>query len=148
MIRLATQEDCLEIARLIQEYVQTMDVHHAKTSFSLRATTNLVFHCIKQGLAWVSEKDGKIVGSLFAQEQVNPFTDSSKEIHLVGFFVKPEHRKGTMGGRLLIAYDKECKSREDVKISWVGLQHTAEINKNSLEKLGYTLSELTYKKEK
>lgn len=147
MTRLAQPNDCLAIAKLIQEYVQSMDIRAAKQSFSLRKTTLLVSSCVTQGLAWVSVKEGEIVGCLFAQEQVNIFSDTDKEIHMLGLYVKPEYRNGSVGGRLLITFDKECQSR-DIKVTWVSAQHTSELKNKSLQKLGYTLSELTYKKEK
>ena len=145
MVRLATTEEPLKIAKLIQEYVQTMDIRAAKGSFSLRKTTLLVSSCIAQGLAWVSVKDGEITGSLFAQEQYNMFSDKDKEIHMLGLYVKPEARKGAPGGRLIKAFDKEAQQR-DIKITWMSLQHTSELK--SLQRLGYTVSEITYKKEK
>jgi len=145
MVRLAKQEESLVVAKLIQDYVQVMDIRAAKGSFSLRKTTLLVSSCITQGLAWVSVEKGEIVGCLFAQEQFNMFSDKDKEIHLIGLYVKPENRKGLSGGRLIKEFDKESQQR-DIKITWVSLQHTSELK--SLEKLGYKVSEITYKKEK
>lgn len=145
MVRLAKQEESLLIAKLIQEYVQVMDIRAAKGSFSLRKTTLLASSCIDQGLAWVSVEDGEIIGCLFAQEQFNVFSDTDKEIHLIGLYVKPEHRKGLSGGRLIKEFDKESQKR-DIKITWLSLQHTSDLK--SLQKLGYEVSEITYKKEK
>jgi len=145
MVRPARQEESLAIAKLIQEYVQVMDISAAKGSFSLRKTTLLVSSCITQRLAWVSEKEGEIIGSLFAQEQFNLFSDKDKEIHMLGFYVKPQFRDGLSGGRLFKEFDKESQSR-NIKITWASLQHTSELK--SLQKLGYTMSEITYKKEK
>ncbi len=147
MVRLANLDESLSIAKLIKEYVQTLDIKAAKQSFSLRKTTSLVQSCITQGLCWVSLKEDQIVGSLFAQEQFNMFSDKDKEIHLIGLYVKPEYRNSTSGGRLLIEFDREAQQR-DIKITWVSLQHTSTIKNQSLQKLGYEVSEITYKKEK
>ncbi len=143
MIRLAKNEESLVIAKLLRDYSYSIDIDCGKEAFSLRKTANFVSSCVSQKLCWVYEKEGEILGCACAIEQFNIYSDTQKELHLVTLYVDSQHR-GLAGGRLIKAFDKEANNR-GVSVRWIKLQHTAEIK--SLEKIGYKISELTYKKE-
>lgn len=147
MIRPASIEDIPHIVKMLKEYAQTINIKCAVEVFSVPKVSKLVSICIKQGYVWVAEKDGEMVGSLIAREQINPFTEGLLETLLVGLYVCPEHRNGTVGGRLIKAYDKQC-DKNGIKISWIGAQVTTELNHESLKRLGYNLSEQSFLKER
>ena len=147
MIRLAREDDILDIAVLLREYSYTIDIEHAKEGFSLRRTSMLVSLAIRQGLVWVYKDCGNIEGCLVAQEQFNIFSDTIKEIHLLAIYVSEEYRDKTVGGRLLIKFDKECDKRK-IPMTWIGKQVKSELKDKSLAKLGYRLAEQNYIKEK
>ena len=143
MVRLATQDDILTVSKLLQQYSYVIDIKAAKEGFSLHKTTNLVHSCLEQGLVWVYEYKGRVVGCLVAREQFSIFSETIKEIHLIAIYVIPEHRSKTAGGRLLLAFDKKCGDT----ISYIGTQHTSTLKEQSLNKLGYRLAEKHYIKE-
>lgn len=146
-VRRASIEDIPSIVKMLEAYSQTINIKCAATSFSVQKVSKLVHLSILQGYAWVTDNNGKTGGFLIAREQINVFTASLIETQLVGLYVYPEFRNGTSGGRLLKAYDKECENR-GVKLSWIGTQVTTELTHNSLKRLGYILSEQSFKKER
>ena len=147
MIRRAIAEDIPSIVNMLRDYSQHINIKCAAEVFSVPKVSKLVSLCIRQGYVWVFEKDSEIIGSLVAREQVNLFTEGLLETQVIALYVKPEHRNGTTGGRLLIAYDKECE-KNGIRVSWMGAQVTTELNNKSLERLGYTLSEQSFIKER
>ena len=147
MVRIASIEDVPHIVKMLKEYSQHINIKCASNVFSTPKVSRLVSSCIDQGFAWVSEKDSKIVGSLVARVQINPFTDNLLETQLVGLYVLPEHRNSTIGGRLIKTYDKKCEEK-DIKVSWIGAQISTELNQKSLKNLGYNLSEQSFIKER
>ena len=146
MIRRAEDRDIVPITELLREYSQTMDMEYAKVGFSPSKVANSVSSSIRQGFAWVNDEDG-VNGVLTAQEQYNVFSDNVTEVQLLAIYVLPECRNGMVGGRLLKAFDKECEDR-GVRMTWIGTQYNSELNKGSLERLGYKLQELQYLKER
>ena len=147
MIRRGMAEDIPHIVRMLKDYSQHINIKCAADVFSVPKVSKLVSLSINQGYVWVFEKDGEIIGSLVAREQVNLFTDGLLETQVIALYVKPEYRNGTIGGRLLIAYDKGCEDK-GIRVSWMGAQVTTELNNKSLERLGYKLSEQSFIKER
>ena len=147
MVRRAIAGDIPSIVNMLRDYSQHINIKCAADVFSVPKVSKLVSLCINQGYVWVFEKDGEIIGSLVAREQVNLFTDGLLETQLVALYVKPEYRNGTIGGRLLLSYDKQCEEN-DIRVSWIGAQVTTELNNKSLDRLGYKLSEQSFIKER
>lgn len=147
MIRKAIVTDIPHIISMIKDYSESIAIGYAKDSFSSPTTSKLVSYLITKGYVWVFEKEGEIRGTLVAQEQVNLFTTGLLETHVIVLYVKPKYRNGTAGGRLLKAYDKQCEEN-GIKVSWIGTQITTTLNNKSLKRLGYDLSEQTFKKER
>ena len=147
MIRRGIAEDIPSIVNMLKDYSQHINIKCAADVFSVPKVSKLVSLCIRQGYVWVFEKDGEIIGSLVAREQVNLFTEGLLETQVIALYVKPEYRNGTIGGRLLIAYDRECE-KNGIRVSWMGAQVTTELNNKSLDRLGYTLSEQSFIKER
>lgn len=147
MIRRGIAEDIPHIVKMLKDYSQHINIKCAADVFSVPKVSKLVSLSINQGYVWVFEKDGEIIGSLVAREQVNLFTDGLLETQVIALYVKPEYRNGTIGGRLLIAYDKGCEEK-GIRVSWMGAQVTTELNNKSLERLGYKLSEQSFIKER
>lgn len=147
MVRRAIAGDIPSIVNMLKDYSQHINIKCAADVFSVPKVSKLVSLCINQGYVWVFEKDGEIIGSLVAREQVNLFTDGLLETQLVALYVKPEYRNGTIGGRLLLSYDKQCEEN-DIRVSWIGAQVTTELNNKSLDRLGYKLSEQSFIKER
>lgn len=147
MVRRAIAGDIPSIVNMLKDYSQHINIKCAADVFSVPKVSKLVSLCINQGYVWVFEKDGEIIGSLVAREQVNLFTDGLLETQLVALYVKPEYRNGTIGGRLLLSYDKQCEEN-GIRVSWIGAQVTTELNNKSLDRLGYKLSEQSFIKER
>jgi len=147
MIRRASIEDIPHIVKMLKEYSQSINIKCAADVFSTPKVSKLVSSSINEGYVWVFEKDGEIRGSLVAREQINMFTEGLLETHLIAIYVKPEYRNGTIGGRLLKTYDKQCE-KNGIRVSWIGAQVTTELNNKSLERLGYNLSEQSFIKER
>ena len=143
MIRLAEITDVPAITLMLRDYSHEMNMTLAKGGFSLTKTARMVSLCIEQGLVWVDDERGCLV----ALERLNMFSDTVKESHLLAIYVKPEYRNGTIGGRLLLTYDKESEERE-LPMSWIGCRVDSSLKAKSLGKLGYILTEQMYLKER
>ena len=71
MIRRGIAEDIPHIVRMLKDYSQHINIKCAADVFSVPKVSKLVSLSINQVYVWVFEKDGEIICSLVAREQVN-----------------------------------------------------------------------------
>ena len=146
MIRRAKLDDIREIVSCLRDYSLDINIRCAKDSFSSRKVSNLVRECIIQRLAWVYEEE-RVLGCILAREQLNIFSDTKLETHLIGLYVDPSLRGKSIGGKLIINLERESESR-NIGVSWIGVQSSSQLGERSLNKLGYVLSESIFLKER
>jgi hypothetical protein len=117
MIRLATRYDIPRLLEIVEAYayenpIQTLgktEHHNAKY------VEQLLFSIILgKGFILI---DNHMRGALIAIKQKNIWSPDVNEIHELLWWVEPEHRNGSVGGRLWKEFDKigtEMLSRGDV----------------------------------
>jgi hypothetical protein len=117
MIRLATRYDIPRLLEIVEAYayenpIQTLGKteHH-----NPKHVEQLLFSIILgKGFILI---DNHMRGALVAVKQNNIWSPNVKELHELLWWVEPEHRNGSIGGRLWKEFDKigtEMLSRKDV----------------------------------
>lgn len=117
MIRLATRYDIPRLLEIVEAYayenpIQTLGKtkHHDP-----KHVEQLLFSIILgKGFILI---DNHMRGALIAVKQNNIWSPKVKELHELLWWVEPEHRNGTIGGRLWKEFDKigtEMLERNDV----------------------------------
>lgn len=117
MIRLATRYDIPRLLEIVEAYayenpIQTLGKteHH-----NPKHVEQLLFSIIVgKGFILI---DNHMRGALIAVKQNNIWSPDVKELHELLWWVEPEHRNGSVGGRLWKEFDKigsEMLARGDV----------------------------------
>lgn len=149
MIRLATDSDTLKVVDLLRRFL-------SETSYSqaLQARADTEHLCkltwtIKQhGYIWLAFVDEQPVGLLMAIKEPNMWLPSARELREIVWYVVPEHRSSTVGGKLFLQYCKkgdELLSRGDIQ-GYFTTQMTTTKNID-LERRGFRPTETTFLKE-
>jgi len=117
MIRLATRYDIPRLLEIVEAYAYENPIktlgktqHH-----NSKHVEQLLFNIILgKGFILI---DNHMRGALIAIKQNNIWSPDVKELHELLWWVEPEHRNGSVGGRLWKEFDKigtEMLSRGDV----------------------------------
>jgi hypothetical protein len=117
MIRLATRYDIPRLLEIVEAYAYENPIktlgktqHH-----NPKHVEQLLFNIILgKGFILI---DNHMRGALIAIKQNNIWSPDVKELHELLWWVEPEHRNGSVGGRLWKEFDKigtEMLSRGDV----------------------------------
>lgn len=103
-------------------------------------------HISETGIFLVGEKDGEVVGGVGGIYSPHPYAP----MHLMGtemfLWVDKEHRKSTVGPRLLKAFEARCKEVGCKYIVMTSTVHTPNFKKY-LEKNKYVEAETSYIRE-
>ena len=106
MIRLATRYDIPRLLEIVEAYsfeypIQTLGL---KEHHSPKHIEQLLFSIISgRGFVLI---DKNMTGALIAIKQNNIWCPDVVELHELLWWVEPEHRNTTVGGKLWIEYDK------------------------------------------
>ena len=150
----ATDQDITQIVMLIQEYSVTLDVGCAEVALDLNAASLIVKGAISQGLCMIalSSSSNEPVGVCMGVLKPNMWSKTVLELEAICFYVKPEHRSTTAGGRLISKYMNTCKEmmseNDNILGSWVSLQTQTNLTDRTMIKHGYKLCETKYLLEK
>lgn len=149
MIRLATDSDTLIVVDLLRRFLSETSYSQAE-----QATKDTEHLCkltwtIKQhGYIWLAFHDEVPVGLLMAIKEPNMWLPSARELREVVWYVAPEHRSSTTGGKLFLQYCKkgdELLSSGDIQ-GYFTTQMTTTKNID-LERRGFKQTETTFLKE-
>lgn len=145
MIRPAEEKDLSQLLRLgidfmeaawagVLEY-ETKDIHSTLTNL-LRDDT---------GILSVAEVNGEIVGMAGALIYPLYFNTAHMTGQELFWWVKPEHRKSSVGIKLLDSIEAEAKAKGAITFTMIALDHMSyETLKNIYERRGYTASEHSF----
>ena len=108
IIRDATITDINSIVGLMKEYVHETPLDCAAEGLSPQKLSMILQSAIGLGLAKIAlnTEDMSLVGFIFGIVTLNVWSTHAHEIQMLALYVKPEHRKGTTGGRLFKTYLK------------------------------------------
>lgn len=110
-VRAAEQKDIMEILKLLRMFGKAAaEGSSALKHFSPRAVCSLIAHTILNGvcLVAVDKEEEKIIGVIMGAVTVNPWTDTSRELKEVAWYMDPEYRGDSrVGLKLYRRYVKE-----------------------------------------
>lgn len=148
MIRQATKYDIPKIAEMMREYANEAPVETLKDLVNQNEQyfSQLIYELISgRGFVLV---DNELNGMLIALITQNIWCPKVVELKELAWWVKPEYRKGTLGGKLWLEFNKISEElldngRINIVCSTV-MVNSPDIN---YEKRGYKKLETTYFKE-
>ena len=149
MIRLATDEDSGIAVELLRRFLLDTSYSQAKEASENREhLVKLVWACQQFGFVWLAFIDNKPAGILMSLKEPNIWFPKKIQFRELVWFVLPEYRSSSIGGKLFINY---CKKAEELKKKGLieGYFTTKMTTTDSidLERRGFRLTETTYIKE-
>lgn len=148
MIRHATKYDIPTLTEMVREYAQQFPSDLAKDSnnFDAGYIQQLLMTMIA-GRGFVLIDDGER-GFLAAITSPNIWYPSLLELSELAWWVKPEHRNSTIGGKLWLTFDKEAEAMKQAgRIQYIKTSLTVLSPAVDYEKRGYKQLETAYIKE-
>jgi len=150
MIRLATRDDLVEIATLVEEEVGSSPYSHLFTPAEINAThlRTIIFNCLHLGYIWVDVRAEGIVGYLIAIREPNVWVPSRTSLREFAWYVRPAYRGGISGGRLFVKF---CEQGDRlIAAGTIDAYFTTRMSNTAdydLESRGFRLTEKLYVKE-
>ena len=146
MIRLATLHDIPVLVKMVDRFIREEMPDPPKPDPEVIEDTLilLIQQQNKHGMAVVAETDGEISGFICGVTTPSPF---SRDLHAVelAYYVFPEYRKSRIWRELIKTYENWAKEIAGANYAAVALldQRVGKL----YERLGYRLTEVSYKKE-
>ena len=149
MIRLATNKDTLMAVELLREFLSETSYSQAEAAGkNTEHLCKLVWTFQQYGYIWLAYHNEEPVGILMSVKEPNMWLPSAKELREVVWYVKPEHRTRSIGGKLFLQY---CKKGEELLQSGdiQGYFTTRMTTTDTIdyESRGFRQTEVTYIKE-
>jgi hypothetical protein len=112
MIKLADHNDTLAIVDLLRKFLTETSYSQAQqASQDTEHLCKLTWIIQQHGYIWLAFKDEKPVGLLMAVREPNMWLPRAQELREVVWYVVPEHRSSTVGGKLFLQY---CKKGDEL----------------------------------
>ena len=110
MIRLATRYDIPRLLEIVEAYAYETPIKclvRPNNHFPKYVEEMLFSIIAGRGFIYI---DNNMRGALIAIKQGNVWSPNVKELHELLWWVEPEHRNGTIGGRLWKAFDERAEA--------------------------------------
>jgi hypothetical protein len=149
MIRLATHEDTYLVVDLLKKFLtETSYAQGIEASKDLEHLCKIVWTMKQHGYIWLAFKDERPVGLLMSVVESNMWIPKIRELREICWYVIPEVRKTSIGGKLFLNYCKKGEELLELGLiqGYFTTQMTTTDNLN-LESRGFRLTESTYLKE-
>ena len=152
IIRDATITDINSIVGLTKEYAHETPLDCATQGLSPQKLATIIKESIGLGLAKIAlnTESSEIIGFIFGIVALNVWSNHAHEINMMAIYVKPEHRKGTTGGRLFKSYmktaDKLMDERPEILMN--NVFKLPEGTNIDFEKRGFKPIQVQYSKER
>lgn len=148
MIRIATRSDLKPIASLLVEFVQESSYANHTSTVDEMHIRSLVLGLLHMGTIWLYEEEGKLVGLLAAIKEANMWMPNKRSLREVVWYVKPEYRKRSSGGKLFVHFTKHAESlKQRGEIEGYFTTRMATTADFDLESRGFRLVEKMYLKD-
>lgn len=148
--QISTMVEARDAIRLLQEFLKETPYHQAASAANDREHLGkIVFTVMTAGYIWIAYKDQQPVGLLMALKEPNLWVPKSAELRELVWYVLPEHRNSTIGGRLFMKFCQCGDQLIDNKVIdfyWTTRMSTTD--DIDLERRGFRLTEKTYLKER
>jgi hypothetical protein len=149
MIKLAEYKDALVAIELLRSFLQETSYKQAeRASRNTEHLAKIVWMAQQYGYLWLAYVDDEPVGLLMAVKEPNIWFPEAHELRELVWYVLPEHRDSSIGGRLFLAYCQKAEQLlKDQKIQGYFTTKMATTAGIDLEKRGFRQTESTYIKE-
>jgi hypothetical protein len=148
--QISTMVEARDAIRLLQEFLkETAYEQSIEAAKDIEHLGKLVFTVMNNGFIWISYVDELPVGILIAIKEKNLWAPQYSELRELVWFVLPEHRKSSIGGRLFKTFcDQGDTLLEQSKIDGYFTTRMTTTDSIDLERRGFRLTEKTYLKER
>lgn len=142
--------DARHVINLMQDFLQETAYSQAlDASKDLEHLGKLAFTFMQNGYIWLAFNKDCCVGMLIAVREPNMWSPQNYQLRELIWYVKPEHRKGLIGGKLFAKYCAMGESLlEQGQIDGYFTTKMTTTANLDLERRGFRLKEYTYLKEK
>lgn len=148
MIRHATKYDLNELVEMVRQYAKEFPSELAKQDqwFDKQYIQQILYTMIAgRGFVLIDDENR---GFLAAIVTPNTWYPKLSELCELAWWVKPEHRNSTIGGKLWLAFDKEATAmKESGRVQYIKTALTVGSPSIDYEKRGYKQLETAYIKE-
>jgi hypothetical protein len=137
-VREAEKEDIMSILVLLRMFAKSTAFSSSIKYFSPRSVTGLIQYSMINGycLVAVDKVTGKIVGTMLGSIGVNPWTDTTRELREIAWFMDPEFRGDSRAGlRLYKRYVDHSKEMIEEGLIVASHMTTLTTSGTSAEKL-------------
>lgn len=149
MIKLATTDDTLTVVNLLKQFLtETSYTQAEEASQNFEHLCKIVWMALQHGYVWVAYVSDKPVGILLAIKEPNIWLPKARELKELVWYIKPEYRKNTIGGKLFLSFCK--KGEELLKSGEIQGYFTTKMTTTDTidyESRGFRQTEVTYIKE-
>jgi hypothetical protein len=148
--QISTMVEARDAIRLLQDFLkETAYSQSVEAANDIEHLGKLVFTVMNNGYIWISYVDELPVGILIAIKEKNLWAPKHSELRELVWFVKQEHRKSSIGGRLFKTFcDMGNTLLEQDKIDGYFTTRMTTTEDINLERRGFRLTEKTYLKER
>lgn len=149
MIRLADHKDTKIIVELLRKFLTETSYEQAEAAANDREhLCKLIWTVQQHGWIWLAFADERPAGLLMATKEPNLWYPKAHEMRELVWYVVPEHRNSSLGGKLFLAY---CKKAEELRqagsIQGYFTTRMPTTEHMNLERRGFKLKEMTYLKD-
>jgi len=149
MIKLATHLDTLAIVDLLKRFLTETSYNQAEQAVKDTEHLCKISWLVQQhGYIWLAYQNDVPAGLLMAVKEPNMWLPSARELKELVWYVVPEQRETTIGGKLFLQYCRkgdELLSKGEIQ-GYFTTQMTTTRNID-LERRGFKLKERTFLKE-
>jgi hypothetical protein len=149
MIRLASTDDTLTIVNLLKQFLTETSYSQAvEASQDFEHLCKVTWITLQHGYIWLAYVDELPVGLLMAVKEPNLWLPKAKELKELVWYIRPEHRKNSIGGKLFLNFCK--KGEELLKSGEIQGYFTTKMTTTDTidyESRGFRQTEVTYIKE-
>lgn len=149
MIRQAQPDDTMTVVALLRQFLTETSYQQGKEAAKdLEHLCKLTWLTFQHGYIWLAYNEDNAVGMLMAIKEPNMWFPQAKELKEIVWYIRPEYRKTSLGGKLFLNY---CRKGEDLlKNGLIQGYFTTKMTTTDTidyESRGFRLTEQTYIKE-
>ena len=149
MIKFASTDDTLTVVNLLKSFLQETSYSQAQeASENFEHLCKIVWMTLQHGYIWLAYVDELPVGLLMAIKEPNLWLPKAKELKELVWYIRPEYRKNSIGGKLFLNFCK--KGEELLKSGEIQGYFTTKMTTTDTidyESRGFRQTEVTYIKE-
>lgn len=149
MIKVADHNDTLIAVALLRKFLsETTYTQAEEAAKDLVHLSKLVWTCLQYGYVWIAYVDQEPAGILMSIKEPNLWYPKAQELRELVWYVRPEYRKSSLGGKLFLNYTRKAERLlEQGIIQGYFTTRMDTTDPIDLESRGFRLTERTYLKE-